>query len=99
DGIEPWDWPYAWRSLRYPAQSHLMHHAAGSDALEQAGKRRAPSPRRPCVRHPTEDAGDALGTFSFARLAEGRMQTPWVPRNSRPITGPAQLQEILELAA
>jgi maleylacetate reductase len=27
------------------------------------------------------------------------MQTPWVPRNPRPIAGPAQLQEILELAA
>jgi len=27
------------------------------------------------------------------------MTTPWVPRNPRPIAGPAQLQEILELAA
>ena len=34
----------------------------------------------------------------FARLAEGAMQTPWVPRNPRPIAGPAQLREILELA-
>jgi maleylacetate reductase len=40
-----------------------------------------------------------IGPESFARLAEGAMQTPWVPRNPRPIAGPAQLQEILELAA
>jgi maleylacetate reductase len=40
-----------------------------------------------------------IGPETFARLAEGAMQTPWVPRNPRPITGPAQLQEILELAA
>jgi len=40
-----------------------------------------------------------IGPESFARLAEGAMQTPWVPRNPRPIAGPPQLQEILELAA
>jgi alcohol dehydrogenase class IV len=40
-----------------------------------------------------------IGPESFARLAEGAMGTPWVPRNPRPIAGPAQLQEILELAA
>jgi maleylacetate reductase len=27
------------------------------------------------------------------------MGTPWVPRNPRPIAGPAQVREILELAA
>jgi alcohol dehydrogenase class IV len=40
-----------------------------------------------------------VGPESFVRLAEGAMLTPWVPRNPRPIAGPAQLQEILELAA
>jgi len=40
-----------------------------------------------------------IGPENFARLAEGAMQTPWVPRNPRPIAGPAQVQEILELAA
>jgi maleylacetate reductase len=40
-----------------------------------------------------------IGQESFARLAEGAMQTPWVPRNPRPIAGPAHLREILELAA
>jgi maleylacetate reductase len=36
---------------------------------------------------------------SFARIAEEAMATPWVPRNPRPIAGPAQVREILELAA
>src|SRR6516162_319737 len=36
---------------------------------------------------------------SFARIAEQVMDTPWVPRNPRPIVGPAQVREILELAA
>jgi len=40
-----------------------------------------------------------IGRESFARLAEGAMATPWVPRNPRPIAGPQQVREILELAA
>jgi alcohol dehydrogenase class IV len=40
-----------------------------------------------------------IGPESFARLAEGAMSTPWVPRNPRAIAGPAQVREILELAA
>jgi maleylacetate reductase len=36
---------------------------------------------------------------SFQRIAEGAMDTPWVPRNPRPIDGPAQIREILDLAA
>ena len=36
---------------------------------------------------------------SFERIAEGAMDTPWVPRNPRPIDGPAQIREILDLAA
>ena len=40
-----------------------------------------------------------IGSESFARLAEPAMDTPWVPRNPRPIAGPAQVREILELAA
>jgi maleylacetate reductase len=35
----------------------------------------------------------------FDRMAEQAMGTPWVPRNPRPIAGPAQIREILELAA
>ena len=36
---------------------------------------------------------------AFDRLAEQAMGTPWVPRNPRPIDRPAQVREILELAA
>jgi maleylacetate reductase len=40
-----------------------------------------------------------IGPENFARLAEQAMDTPWVPRNPRPIAGPAQVGEILKLAA
>ena len=36
---------------------------------------------------------------AFERMAEQAMGTPWVPRNPRRIGGPAQVREILELAA
>mgnify|MGYP003956312831 CR=1 FL=1 len=35
----------------------------------------------------------------FQMIAEGAMNTPWVPRNPRPITGPDDVIEILKLAA
>jgi maleylacetate reductase len=40
-----------------------------------------------------------IGPESFGQIAEEAMATPWVPRNPRPIAGPAQVREILELAA
>jgi hypothetical protein len=40
-----------------------------------------------------------IGRDAFDRIAEGAMGTPWVPRNPRPIAGPAEVLEILELAA
>jgi alcohol dehydrogenase class IV len=40
-----------------------------------------------------------IGRESFDRIAEQAMGTPWVPRNPRPIEGPAQVRAILELAA
>jgi maleylacetate reductase len=40
-----------------------------------------------------------IGREHFARIAEQAMATPWVPRNPRPIKGPADVREILELAA
>ena len=39
-----------------------------------------------------------IGRENFDRIATQAMATPWVPRNPRPITGPAQVLEILELA-
>jgi maleylacetate reductase len=40
-----------------------------------------------------------IGPESFERIAEQAMGTPWVPRNPRKIDGPAQVREILALAA
>jgi maleylacetate reductase len=40
-----------------------------------------------------------IGRESFQRIAEQAMATPWVPRNPRRIDSPAQVREILELAA
>ena len=40
-----------------------------------------------------------IGPEHFDRIAEQAMATPWVPRNPRKIDGPAQLREILLLAA
>jgi maleylacetate reductase len=40
-----------------------------------------------------------IGAEHFDRIAEQAMHTPWVPRNPRKIDGPAQVREILELAA
>jgi maleylacetate reductase len=39
-----------------------------------------------------------IGRDSFHRIAVQALATPWVPRNPRPIDGPAQVLEILELA-
>jgi len=40
-----------------------------------------------------------IGKEHFDRIANQAMGTPWVPRNPRKIDGPAQVREILELAA
>jgi maleylacetate reductase len=40
-----------------------------------------------------------IGPDQFDRIAEGAMNTAWIPHNPRPISGPAQVREILELAA
>jgi maleylacetate reductase len=40
-----------------------------------------------------------IGREHFRTIAEGAMQTPWVPRNPRPVAGPDDVCEILEMAA
>jgi maleylacetate reductase len=40
-----------------------------------------------------------IGPEHFDRIAQQAMATPWVPRNPRKIDGPAQVREILLLAA
>jgi maleylacetate reductase len=40
-----------------------------------------------------------IGPEQFDRIAQQAMATPWVPRNPRKIDGPAQVREILVMAA
>ena len=40
-----------------------------------------------------------VGRENFDRIAAQAMATPWVPRNPRPIAGPGEVREILELAS
>jgi maleylacetate reductase len=40
-----------------------------------------------------------VGLEHFDRIALAAMATPWVPRNPRKIEGPAQVREILDMAA
>ncbi|WOH66725.1 iron-containing alcohol dehydrogenase [Bradyrhizobium sp. BWA-3-5] len=40
-----------------------------------------------------------VGPEHFDRIAKAAMATPWVPRNPRRIEGPAQVREILDMAA
>lgn len=40
-----------------------------------------------------------IGREHFDRIAKQAMATPWIPRNPRPIPTPAEVKEILELAA
>ena len=40
-----------------------------------------------------------VGPEHFDRIAKQAMATPWVPRNPRKIDGPAQVREILDMAA
>ena len=40
-----------------------------------------------------------VGPDAYERIATQAMGTPWIPRNPRKIDGPAQVREILALAA
>lgn len=40
-----------------------------------------------------------IGADQYDRIAEQAMGTAWIPRNPRPIAGPAEVRQILELAA
>jgi maleylacetate reductase len=48
---------------------------------------------------PTRLSDVKIGRDRFDWIAEQAMSTPWVPRNPRPVSGPRQVLEILELAA
>ena len=40
-----------------------------------------------------------VGPEDLDRIAEGAMRTPWIPHNPRPISGPSDVRQILEMAA
>lgn len=48
---------------------------------------------------PRSLAAVGIGREHFDRIAEGAMGTPWVPRTPRTIKSPADVREILEIAA
>lgn len=48
---------------------------------------------------PVSLADVKVGRENFERIAEKAMFTPWIPRNPRPIAGPSDVREILDLAA
>ena len=88
-------------------------HALEQDRSTRSGRRWCPWPWREAGKD-AGDVLDAfigglgmprslgavkIGREHFQRIAEQAMGTPWVPRNPRPIDGPAQVREILELAA
>ena len=77
------------QALVAAAMGHPGEDAA--DVLDRVHRRarHAAQPRR----------GEDRARSSFDRMAEQAMGTPWVPRNPRPIAGPAQVREILELTA
>ena len=54
---------------------------------------------KPAAEAVAEEARRLSATRVFLTIAERAMGTPWVPRNPRPIKGPEEVREILELAA
>ena len=46
-----------------------------------------------------DDDAVGVGEDAFGRISEQAMGTPWIPRNPRKIAGPAEVREILALAA
>ena len=39
-----------------------------------------------------------IGSDDLDQIAQGAMKTTWVPHNPRPISGPEQVREILDMA-
>ena len=61
----------------------------------------APEPETQPVTGTVTLDGEPLANarVKFDKIAEGAMKTPWIPRNPRPIPSPAEVKEILALAA
>ena len=65
------------RDVRHPARPHLVHHAAGGDALEQIGQRRAPGAGR------GRDGPSRRGCRRCARSVHRRARDAAQPRRGQ----------------
>ena len=80
------------------AERQALVAAAMGHPGEDAGRRARRVHRR--ARHAAQPrARSRSAPTASTRWPSRRWARPWVPRNPRPIAGPAQVREILELAA
>ena len=86
-------------ALEQVRQCRAAGAGVGGDGTARQGCRRRARRFHPRPRHAAQPAGCRIGPEHFDRIAEQAMATPWVPRNPRKIDGPAQVREILALAA
>jgi maleylacetate reductase len=87
--------------MRWNKQANADRQALVADAMGQPGKD-AGDVLDAFIRGlglPRSLQDVRIGPEHFDRIAEAAMATPWVPRNPRKIDSPAQLREILLLAA
>ncbi|HYM02946.1 MAG TPA: iron-containing alcohol dehydrogenase [Stellaceae bacterium] len=87
--------------MRWNKQANAERQAEVAAAMGEAGRDAGDALDR-LIRGlgmPRSLAAVKIGPENFERIAAQAMATPWVPRNPRPIAGPAQVREILEMAA
>jgi len=87
--------------MRWNKQDNAGRQALVSEAMGQPGKDAADVLDR-FIRGlglPRSLQDVRVGPEHFEAIAEQAMRTPWIPRNPRKIDGPAQIREILLLAA
>jgi maleylacetate reductase len=87
--------------LRWNKPANAARQALVAAAMDQPGAEAADLLDRfiAALGMPRSLAAVNIAADSFDRIAEQAMGTPWVPRNPRPIAGPAQVRQILDLAA
>src|ERR1700676_3984399 len=87
--------------MRWNKQDNAERQALASEAMGQPGKD-AGEVLDSFIRGlglPRSLQDVRIGPEHFEAIAEQAMATPWIPRNPRKIDGPAQVREILLLAA
>ena len=87
--------------MRWNKQDNAERQALVSEAMGQPGKDAADVLDRFIggLGLPRSLQDVRVGAEHFETIAEQAMRTPWIPRNPRKIDTPAQLREILLLAA